>query len=1009
MEPLQAADQVSFSRQVAPLLEKHCLRCHGTTKKGGLSLATLTQAREGGASGPAIVPGKPDESLLLDVITGPKPRMPRNAPALKADQVELLRKWIAQGGHWPRDITLKDRSSGGGPWWSLQPLTRPAVPAVKARHRVRTPIDAFVLAQLEKDGLTLRPEADPRTLIRRLTFDLTGLPPTPEAIEAFVKESSLKTPGADTPGSPAYEALVDRLLASPRYGERWARHWLDIVHYGDTHGYDKDKLRPNAWPYRDYVIRAFNEDKPYSRFVQEQLAGDVLFPRTRDGIVALGFIAAGPWDFVGQVELREGTLDKKITRNLDRDDMVATTMNTFVSLTVQCARCHDHKFDPITQEDYYSLQAVFAAVDRADRPYDSDPRLAQKRQELTRKQNELQQKKLALVERIRTSGGTDLIALDHRIAELSVPVKGRSRPEFGYHSKIEPRQDVSKWVQIDLGQPTAIDSIVYVGCHDTFNGIGAGFGFPVRYKIEVSDDPAFRTSQMVVDHTRADVPNPGVKPQTVAVAGKRSRYVRVTATKLALRTNDYIFALAEVMVHTAEGRNAARGAVVTALDSIEAPVRWRKTNLVDGIYSAASTQETQPELTRLRQQRQALLEKLEGGALLREEVALDRELQAIKGQLAAIPASGVVYAATTDFSSAGSFTPTRGKPRPIHILNRGSEKNPGKEVGPGTVRCLSRLEGRFPLPANHAEGERRVALARWITDRRNPLTWRSLVNRVWQYHFGSGIVDTPNDFGRMGGRPSHPELLDWLAVEFRDCHKPEARAPGPSRRSRFGLVAVEFRDGTQSLKQLHRLIVTSSVYRQSSASDPVAARVDGGNRLLWRMNRRKLEAEAVRDSVLAVSGKLDLTMGGPGFRPFGFKDDHSPHYKYEEHNPDDPASLRRSIYRFLVRSVPEPFAETLDCADPSLQVERRNETLTAVQALALLNNKFMVRMAEHFAARLEKQSPNLPGRVAAAYRLALGRMPSEEEQRLLTELARKQGLAQVCRLLFNSNEFVFVD
>jgi hypothetical protein len=709
---VRAEEPIAFARQVAPILERHCLHCHNAaTHKGGLSLATAAAARQGGETGPAFVAGRPRASLLVDVLSGPKPRMPRNAPALRAEQVALVKKWIDQGARWPHKLVLKDRRNEGETWWSLQPLAMPAVPAVKNSAWVKTPIDAFVLARLEKEGLAPRPEADRRTLIRRITFDLTGLPPTPEEVEEFVKDARPQVA----------ERLIDRLLASPRYGERWGRHWLDVVHYGDTHGYDKDKLRPNAWPYRDYVIRAFNEDKPYARFVQEQLAGDVLYPGTRDGILALGFIAAGPWDFVGHVELREGTLDKKITRNLDRDDMVATTLNTFVSLTVQCARCHDHKFDPITQEDYYSLQAVFAAVDRADRPYTSDP--------------------------------------------------------------------------------------------------------------------------------------------------------------------------------------------------------------------------TKP--------------------------------------------AGLVYAACTDYAPAGTFTPTKGRPRPIHLLARGSEKNPGREVGPGTVACIAGLPSRFTLPPDHAEGQRRAALAHWICDPKNPLTWRSIVNRVWHYHFGQGLVDTPNDFGRMGSQPSHPELLDWLAIQFRD--------------------------GSQSIKQLHRLILTSSVYRHASAYDAAGARQDSGNRLLWRMNRRRLEAEAIRDAALAVSGQLDLKMGGPGFRPFGFQDDHSPHYKYEEHDPDDPASHRRSVYRFLVRSVPEPFAETLDCADPSLQVERRNETLTALQALALLNNKFMVRMAEHFAARVEKLAPDVPGRISAAYWLALGRAPSDDEVRLLADLARQHGLVHVCRLLLNTNEFVFVD
>jgi hypothetical protein len=598
------------------------------------------------------------------------------------------------------------------PWWSLAPLARPASPIVKNAAWVRNPVDAFILGKLEKLGLAPNPEADRRTLIRRLTFDLCGLPPSPSEIDTFEKDAN---PGA-------YERLVGRLLASPGYGERWARHWLDLVHYGDTHGYDKDKVRPNAWPYRDYVIRAFNEDKPYTRFIQEQLAGDVLFPETAEGIVALGFLAAGPWDYVGQVELREGTLDKQITRNLDRDDMVATTMNTFVSLTAQCARCHHHKFDPISQDDYYSLQAVFAAVDRADRPYGPKP---------------------------------------------------------------------------TAGQPA------------------------------------------------------------------------------------------------------------------------------------------------------------------------------------------LVYAVASQFAANGTFTPTRGQPRPIYVLRRGSEKSPKNPVAPGTVSCVPGLAARFSVTASKPEGERRAALARWLTNPQNPLTWRSIVNRVWQYHFGLGIVDTPNDFGHMGSSPTHPELLDWLAVEFRD--------------------------GGQSLKRLHRLIVTSSTYRQSSAIRPEAAKVDAGNRYLWHMNRRRLEAEELRDSLLAVSGRLDLRLYGPGFKPFVFEDDHSPRYKYEEHDPDTPGSQRRSIYRFLVRSVPDPFMGALDCADPSQIVEKRTETLTALQALALLNNKFMVRMAAHLAERVESTAADLASRIGAAHRLALGREPRPDELTTLTDYARKHGLPSTCRLIVNLNEFSFVD
>jgi hypothetical protein len=587
-------------------------------------------------------------------------------------------------------------------WWSLRPLSRPEVPAVKGRLWVRTPIDAFILARLEKEGLKPAPEADRVTLIRRVTFDLTGLPPTPEEIDAFVNDPALD----------AWEKVIDRLLASPRYGERWGRHWLDLAHYADTHGYDKDKRRDAAWPYRDYVIRAFNADKPYGRFAGEQLAGDVLYPDDPDGVVATGFIAAGPWDFVGHVELREGTVEKEKTRVLDRDDMVMSTAATFFSLTVGCARCHDHKFDPITQKDYYRLQAVFAGVERGNRPY-----------------------------------------------------------------------------------PDAV-----------------------------------------------------------------RRWMRPPAK----------------------------------------------------VY-------------------------------------------------AAVPRT----------------------PRPIHILRRGDVEQPKAEVGPGAPACVPGPEAEFKV-APGDEGARRVALANWIADPKNPLTWRAALNRAWHWHFGKALVDTPADFGRNGSLPTHPELLDWLAVEFRD--------------------------GGGSWKKLHRLILTSSVYRQASRHDPAAAKVDADNRLLWRMNRTRLDAEEVRDAVLLVSGDLDLRMGGPGYEAFRFKDDHSPVYDHADlAKIHDPATFRRTVYRFTVRSVPNPFLECLDCADPNINTPVRNTTLTALQALALLNDPFMVRRAERFAERLEKASDDPGKRIELACRLALGRPPTEEERSALASHARQHGLPATCRLLFNLNEFVFID
>jgi hypothetical protein len=907
-------------------------------------------------------------------------------------------------------------------WWSLKPLARPAVPVVQgSKFKVQSPVDAFVVAKLQEKNLQPSPEAEPRVLIRRLYFDLLGLPPKPGDVEAFLREVSLShsptflpapAPASEQAGkresvNAAYERLVDKLLASPHYGERWARHWLDVVHYGDTHGYDKDKPRPNAWPYRDYVIRAFNEDRPYARFIQEQVAGDVLFPDTRDGVEALGFIAAGPWDFIGHAEVPETKIDGKIARHLDRDDMVATTMQTFNSLTVGCAQCHDHKFDPIPQRDYYRLHAVFAALDRADKMYFADAKLTQRFAELEHKQRTLTDRKNAIEFHRKNAAGKELAALDQQI-EAANKAKGGLRPEYGYHSAISPTQDAAKWVQVDLGRSVVIDRVVLRPCYDDFNKIGAGFGFPVRFKVEAGDDAQFKSGVVTVaDKTAADFANPGIAPQTFKSTGATARFLRITATKLAPRQNDFILALAEVQVFDTTGSNVALKAAVTALDSIEAAPRWRKTNLTDDIAPAA---DNSGELADLRAKRDALLAKATDEKTRTELATLAKDLEQVAAELKQFPKPDVVFAGTVHYGS-GAFAgtgPGGGKPRVIQVLHRGDVKQPKDEVAPGAPGYLTDLRGEFALAAGHSEGERRAALAKWLSSPDNPLTWRSMVNRVWQYHFGRGLVETPNDFGRMGALPTHPELLDWLAVEFRDSGG--------------------------SFKKLHKLIVTSATYRQASVAADVrrltspqtqdprrqtqssqslltsAATLDSENRLLWRQNRRKLDAEAVRDATLFVAGKLDPKMDGPAFQDFIVeKPEHSPHYQYHLHDPEDPKSHRRSVYRFLVRSQTQPFMTTLDCADPSMQVGRRNESVSALQALALLNNGLMVTMSKHFAAKLDAGGGDLNAKVNRAFREALARAPSPTELANLTAYAQQHGLANACRVLFNLNEFAFVD
>ncbi len=806
------ADPASFQKDVLPVLSERCGICHAAgNPQANLVLASHKTLLEGGLSGSVIRPGNPDQSLLIEYISGEKPRMPKVGPPLTPQQVELIRRWIVEGA---KDDTVAAGSSSST-WWSLRPLVKPPVPKLTAR----TPVDAFILAKLGEKGLTPSPEAGRRVLIRRLTYDLLGLPPTPEEIEAFLADRS----------PDAYEKLVDRLLASPRYGERWARHWLDVVHYGDSHGYDKDKPRPNAWPYRDYVIRSFNKDKPYARFVEEQLAGDILFPDDPEGVVATGFIAAGPWDFVGHMELREGTTDKHLARLLDRDDMVAATMSTFVSLTAHCARCHDHKFDPIKQEDYYSLQAVFAGVDRADRPYDLDPATHLRRQELLRRKLPIQIELQPYLDKVDQATSPEIVQLDDQTREW--------------------RQELAQ-----LGT-TKNDAEIALR----------------------------KTLQEKIDQ-----------------AGKRRK------------------------------------------------------ELVDGVV---------------------------GPATLAEIDRLTRKINAEDQLLEKLPKPLIVYAGSDFFDRKSNFRPSL-VPRPIHLLVRGNLASPGPLMTSGTVSCVNGLPARFADGGD--EGSRRAALAKWITDPSNMLAWRSIVNRVWHHHFGAGLADTPNDFGRMGSQPTHPELLDWLAVWFRD-------------------------DAQGSLKKLHKLITTSSVYRQSSGNRPDAHRVDSENRYLWRMNRPRLDAESIRDSALQVSGKLDLTMGGPAVRQFFFKDDHSPTYDYARFDPDSPEAYRRSIYRFIARSVPDPFMDRLDCPDSSLLTPKRSTTLTAIQALALLNNPFMIRASQHFAERIRKSSGELSGQIAAGYRLALGREPAETELRMLVAHAEKHGLENVCRLIFNSNEFLFID
>ena len=942
---------VDFVREVRPIFEKHCYECHGAEKqKNDYRLDIKSVALK------HVKPGHSSESTLFRFVSGLEKDTPMPPKSkLSSAELDTLKRWINEGTNWPDGVDvakLEDKTD----WWAFKPLSKPQGRGV----------DDFIRAKLQEKGLTAAQRADSRTLIRRLFYDLTGLPPTPSDLSDWSDLSDER-----------YEKLVDHLLASPRYGERWARHWLDAVHYGETHGYDKDKPRLNAWPYRDYVIRALNNDKPYARFIEEQIAGDALYPGTVDGITALGFIAAGPWDYIGHAEVPETKLDGKIARHLDRDDMVQNAIGTVCSLTIQCAQCHNHKFDPISQEDYYSLHAVFAAIDRTEVDYYPDDASMQKFAALQKQKKQLADQIAALEAPLKQKAGAAFTALSKRIdGAAEKGANPNAKPDFGYHSAISPTQDAVKWVQVDLGKSVQVERIVLKPCYDDFGKIGGGFGFPVRFKIEVSDDPTFQTGVTLVwrkhDATfMNDFANPGLKPFESGTAGDdgvTGRFVRVTAVKLAPRQNDYIFALAEMEVYDSKtGPNLAAGRPVTSLDSIEAAPRWRKANLTDGIAPESRSEEDKRKLIR---ERDALM-------LAQADEATKTKLREARKQrdgLPQLPAPQKVYAGAVHYGS-GAFKGTHGVPRTIQVLKRGDVKQPAQEVGPNSIQALA---GLFDIPfelRGQDEAARRAALAKWITDKNNALTWRSIVNRVWQHHFGRGLVETANDFGRMGAKPSHPELLDWLAVTFRD-------------------------DMGGSLKKLHKLIVMSETYRRTSF--PTRSGNEFSNSFYAHQTRRKLDAEAIRDSILAVSGKLDLTMGGPSFQDFIIdKPQHSPHYEYHLHDPEDPKSHRRSIYRFIVRSQQQPFMTVLDCADPSMRVDKRNESLSPLQALAMMNNGLTVTMAKHFAAHA--------GSVRRAFQFALAREPKPDELAALENYAKREGLENACRVILNLNEFSFVD
>jgi hypothetical protein len=994
----RAADAPDFDRQIAPLLAGRCLDCHsGAEPKGGLDLLGSKGLAKGGDSGEAVVlAGKPAESLLWQRISADE--MPPKHP-LPAGEKGLLKAWIAAGAKWGTDpidpFRYTSASRAGYDWWSLRPLVRPEVPRIRnPQSAIRNPIDAFILHSLDSNQLTASPPADPRTLLRRLYFDLTGLPPTPEEIDAFVLPSRLPavSPSSDREGETErrrererYEAVVDRLLSSPHYGERWARHWLDVAHFGESDGYEYDRMRPHAWRYRDWVIGAFNRDMPFYEFARLQIAGDVLQPDSADAITATGFLVAGAHDSL----MPKGEALQKIMRQDELEDVVGVVGQTFLGLTVHCARCHDHKFDPIRQTDYYRLAAALAGVKRGNRDIPAEPpdeliaAHAAADKELAAivgpaKESILAKRRAAAGERAKPPEPIARWEFDEgpndSIGSLHAKLMGKARIEEGglvldgkeaYAATIPLEKDLAEktleaWVWLS-GLDQRGGGLIGVQKLDgsVFDSLVFGEKEPLRW---LAGSDFFRRTKAFDQATDE------------REAGERFIHVALVYSsdkRIAAYRNGQPYGepyQADALATFAAGktqvifgmRHGPPGGNKMLAGRIDRAALYDRALSPDEIAASAGAVRTSVSIAEI-------------------DAELDAPARARRQQLAAEVAR--LAGEINGYRDRKVFAVTPQTAPVAHLLIRGNPAQPGDVVSPAGIGVLPGAD--LGLSPDASDADRRRKLAEWIASEHNPLFARTIVNRVWHYHFGRGLVETPSDLGFNGGQPSHRELLDWLACELIDKK--------------------------WSLKELHKLIVMSSTYQQASRPRAECLAVDADNRLLWRYSPRRLEAEAVRDAMLSAAGQLNPAVGGPSvqdFRPFEYK---STQY-YEPIDPVGHEFNRRSIYRMWARGGKNPLLDTFDCPDPSTTTPKRGATTTPLQALSLLNNSFTLRMADHLAERLEKDQPGKPDeQIVRGFELTCGRPPSADEQTASAAFVREHGLAAFCRVLLNTNAFLYVN
>jgi len=933
--PPAASKPIDFTRDIRPIFTQHCVKCHGPEKpKAKFRVDERQSFLDGGESGePAIAVGKSGESHLIKLVAEVEKGevMPPKGPKLSAEQVGLLRAWIDQGGKWSGDdagdtASAKPRK---GDHWSLQPVKRAEPPAVKNSAWVRNPIDAFILAKLEAAGLSPSKEASAAVLARRAHLILTGLPPTPEESSEFgVRSSELesKSTAPTTRNSerrtPNSSAAFDRLLASPRYGERWARHWLDVVRFAETNGFETNTPRPTAWHYRDYVIKAFNDDKPYDLFIKEQLAGDAMPPGTA-GDAGTGFLVGGPMDEVKSPDINLTLMQ----RSDELNDIVNTTSTTFLGLTVACARCHNHKFDPISQKDYFAFMAVFAGVNHGQRPIrgseapDKAEQVAVLRAKVDVARGELS--KLAkLREPVNAKVNEDrLTPVNAKFVRFTALASNSGEPCI---------DELEIWSQVRDAQPA---KNVALGGKPASSGNYQG---DPKHRLEHVNDGKLGNSFSWISNTAA----PG-------------SWVQVELAEPVM-IDRIVWGRDRTEQYT--DRLAVRYRIEVSGDA-QTPAAWTTVASSDdrAPYGASLSELASLQFAHLPEAEAQRAKKLAG------------EIAEWERQLSSLTAKPTAY--------IGTFS----QPAPVKRLFRGDPLAPREVVEPNALEVL---DSDLKLTSKTPEQQRRVALAGWIASKDNPLTARVMVNRIWQHHFGEGLVGTPSDLGKMGFKPTHPELLDWLADEF-------------------------MKSGW-SVKHMQRLIAQSSTWRQASAPREEALKVDADARLLWRFPPRRLEAEAIRDSMLFVSGTLNERMGGAGWNAFKANENYVRVYTpKDEFTGDD---LRRMVYMYKVRMEHDATFGAFDCPDAGQPTAKRTKSTTAIQALALFNSSIVLQQADALAARLKKDAGgDVKAQVARAFELCFARSPEASEAAASTSFISGYGLPAFCRAMINANEFVYVE